>query len=763
LNGSIPSELGYHAVLVQLSLYTNSLEGSIPSELGNLKILQVLELYDNSLEGTIPSELGNLNNLQVLELYDNSLGGTIPVELGDLLAIETLVLFSNVLEGGIPSELGSLLRLQVLYLNTNSLEGSIPNIGNLTELEVLYLYDNMLSGPLDFSKLPANLSYMDLGGNQFTGSLSLEHNAFPLLAGLNLSANKLYGPIDAINSDSTKNLQSLDLSNNYFKGTLAGTVFMISSLETIILSQNCFSGSLPDAICGKSNLENIVMDLLTGNCDSSVHVFQGFVLSRYMTGTIPGCVWNSSTIRLLHLLGNGLVGSVSDLTASSQISILALGSNQLSGTIPTTFQFHNFTQLDLSINRFSGTLESDMVISETTTVFDLSVNRLSGDIPDSVLDANGNTVLNILDGNLFECLGSQTSHSSYQCGSDDLEYSLIAWVVGAALILMVLTAASFFGIDWGVYKVITPTFLFILKGPLCCMGISLFAIFIFIATKRDEAVVSTSTHSVQYWWTVSAVFVHDWLISVLMMLLLALLCSTCVLTMMVLAQSNRQSNGGTQKSTFVHDITFCRYVGAHLVNVIVVTTANAAYILTATGRITGLGLLAVQAALGMFKLLWSATVIPWMLSWIYLNGTQRMAHWIFMVLFVYVGSPFMSTFCESTSCFLFVLTSPGSTEFSFADPFPFYVPSAVCNNGTCTTTLVSTPETIQDSIASPWIYSFQCSSAVITVYAPVLFLSYLMSGLIVPFVCFLLSRDKAVSRSALLTFVSRFMTEIYNQ
>jgi hypothetical protein len=51
------------------------------------------------------------------------------------------------------------------------------------------------------------------------------------------------------------------------------------------------------------------------------------------------------------------------------------------------------------------------------------------------------------------------------------------------------------------------------------------------------------------------------------------------------------------------------------------------------------------------------------------------------------------------------------------------------------------------SIVPPWLYSYQCSSAVITNYAPVLEVSFTISGIILPiFTCWLLSHDDVINR-----------------
>ena len=116
LTGSIPSELGSLANLVQLQLWENQLTGTIPSQLGSLATLEVLALDDNQLTGAIPSGLGSLTNLQELHLTRNQLSGTIPPELGSLTGLTVLALGGNQLTGPIATSLGGLTNLEGVYL-----------------------------------------------------------------------------------------------------------------------------------------------------------------------------------------------------------------------------------------------------------------------------------------------------------------------------------------------------------------------------------------------------------------------------------------------------------------------------------------------------------------------------------------------------------------------------------------------------------------------------------------------------------------------
>jgi Leucine-rich repeat (LRR) protein len=738
LTCTIPSQLGKLEQLTQLFLYENLLTGTVPSQLGNLENLEELGVYSSYISGTIPSELGNLVKLVEWDTNSNSLEGPIPSQLGNLANVQILFLFENSLTGPIPSELGNLLNLIELSAYRNWLSGSIPSeLGNLKNLELLALFINTLDGviPPELGQVTTMQSLV-LSNNNLFGPFELNTFNSPALIELNVSSNSLSGTIAISgNNISLSKLLVLDMSNNRFSGTLADSFFELPSLQSIVLSQNCFSGTLPSTICMNENISNVILDLLTANCGGvNISPFQGFVLRRYMLGTIPLCVWNSSSIRTLHLIGNGLTGPVAELSAESQLSVLALGSNQLTGTIPVTFQRHSFLQLDLSVNRFSGTLDGDLFVNRTATVYDLSVNRLSGQIPNSLYGTFSANTINVLKGNLFGCRqdnvpASDISHASYSCGSLDLEYSLLAWFVGILIACLALALIYSLGKDLAdkyAWLIRSGPFTEILWGPSICLVVSLMGLAGFVVIKMVAGNLA-STHAVQYWWTSTAAFARNWLIGLFIFLLLAASSTTFTLTMMRLAREEVSWDTVCVPTLAV----VVRRVGVHFVNAVVVTSVNAVYILVAVGRINNVALLAVQATLGIFKLLWTAVAIPLLISRAITESTSQMSHWIFMTLFTFLGAPFASSFCESSSGFLNVLARPSSIRFTYTLPVIYY--GANCDlEEPCSFTYVWSSLTEQHSILPPWLYSYQCSSAVIMTYAPVLLLSYLVSGILFP-------------------------------
>lgn len=463
--GTIPSEIGNLSKLVALLLNVNSLEGSIPETfalLTQLKLLYLsrngltgsipgslytnctemvdIRLSSNSITGTIPPTVSTWSNMVVFDITTNHLTATIPEEITDLKYLVYLLLYENELTGSIPSQIGDLPLLAYLKVDTNRLTGSIPTgMIKLRSAVQITLYENSLTNtiPTVFQTM-SSLDNLQIQSNFLTGK--------PGLSFSNVASDNL--------------LQSLDISNNLFTGTIPYELFLIPNIATIAAVSNCFEGELTDEICNAPLLQVLAFDGLASAAPCQEKFGNlAYVSKKPVFGSIPSCIWGLTNLATLHLSGNGFRGELTGTDALesgvSSLKNLSLAYNRLSGTIPLSIQtWPHFNILDLGKNWLGGDiLEMDGLLSpynecteevNNCSTLSLDSNRLSGDLPSSFTDAYG---IDILSGNLFQCQQNNIpihddASKGYICGSITLNISMYLWMSFAVIVCCCLASVK---------------------------------------------------------------------------------------------------------------------------------------------------------------------------------------------------------------------------------------------------------------------------------------------------------------------------------
>ncbi|RWR75550.1 LRR receptor-like serine/threonine-protein kinase GSO1 [Cinnamomum micranthum f. kanehirae] len=365
-----------------------------------LRHLKLSNCSLNSKIGAIPKFLATQNNLEMVDLSSTKLRGSIPSWLfGNSSYREYVDLSHNLLSGGFPIP-SSPLAIRGIYLSYNNISGPLPpNISALFPYLVNFsMSNNAIEGnilPNHFGDM-ASLSLLDLSNNKLTGDVSFtQFIEYPSLKTLKLANNRLHGSPGIYIASS---LRVLDISENFFYGSIKAWIVSLPNLEVLIMHNNRLEGSIPNETCDMPNLR--ILDLSHNN----------------LSGLIPECFihidpWTESDMERKK---SSLDGVVVDLTTKgrtysfsraplSKMTSIDLSKNALNGVIPpqmgflqglhslnlsynylrdgipTTFQqLHELESLDLSHNQLNGSIPLELEKLDRLTVLSLSFNNFSG-------------------------------------------------------------------------------------------------------------------------------------------------------------------------------------------------------------------------------------------------------------------------------------------------------------------------------------------------------------------------------------------------
>jgi len=279
LAGYLPHQIFNIKSLIRLSLRYNSITQSLPYKDNTLDHpIRTLLLNNNLLTGTIPNSFFvGMDHLQTISLGSNLLHGTIE----DLaLPKQSLIYFNvkgNGFSGSIPVGIlfldeGS--KLEYIDIGSNQFTGTISSSwGAMKQLRVLTLYNNFFTGtlPKDILSLHTlSLSELSVGMNELTGvipTLNPSTSTSSKLGYLNLGTNQLGGSIQSDFGNVFSSLESLILWQNQLTGSIPSSIGNIQSLEMFQLPYNNIIGVMPEEIC---DLRDDNLDILSSDCKSLI-------------------------------------------------------------------------------------------------------------------------------------------------------------------------------------------------------------------------------------------------------------------------------------------------------------------------------------------------------------------------------------------------------------------------------------------------------------------------------------------------------------
>lgn len=436
-NMGLVGEVDFSAVakmysLSNFSLANNSLSGALSPELGSLSSLQFLDLSRNSFDGPLPGGLTAASALVYLNLSSNRFGGPLPPSgFDNLRKLEYLDLSDNAFSGRLDDILGQLQSVIYVDLSRNQLTGSIESISDTSaitsSLQHLNVSRNRLSGDLflkdpmplfdslevfdaSFNRLAGSipsfnfivsLQVLRIGNNQFSGSLpeALFKEGSMVLTELDLSCNRLTGPVKSIISTTLKNLNLssnkltgplpprigscavVDFSNNMLSGDLSAVQNWGNYVQAIDLSSNKLTGSLPNETSQFLRLISfrVSNNLLAGELPSVIGTYPEIntidLSLNQLSGPLPPSLFTSPRLTNLNLSGNNFAGRI---PFSKSATLMSSGAPSLPD------QFPSLVSLDLSNNSLNGALPQVIGIMTGLRLLNIARNNISGQIPKEI-------------------------------------------------------------------------------------------------------------------------------------------------------------------------------------------------------------------------------------------------------------------------------------------------------------------------------------------------------------------------------------------
>ncbi|KAG2642563.1 brassinosteroid LRR receptor kinase BRL1-like [Panicum virgatum] len=419
--------------LRRLDLHGNAFHGNLshaaapPSPCALVDV----DLSSNAFNGTLPAAfLAPCGALQSLNLSRNALaGGGFPFAP----SLRSLDLSRNGLAdaGLLNYSFAGCHGLRYLNLSANQFAGRLPpELAPCSELSVLDVSWNHMSGALPaglMATAPANLTYMSIAGNNFTGDVSaydfgwcasltvldwsyngLSSTELPpglatcrRLESLDMSGNKLLaGPIPTFLTG-LSSLRRLALAGNELSGQIPGELSQLcGGIVELDLSTNRLVGGLPASFAKCRSLE--VLDLggnqLSGSfVDSVVSTIASLRVLRLSFNNITGpnplpvLAAGCPLLEVIDLGSNELDGEIMEDLCSSLPSLrkLFLPNNYLNGTVPKSLgNCANLESIDLSFNLLEGNIPTEIMALPKLVDLVMWANGLSGEIPD-MLCSNG--------------------------------------------------------------------------------------------------------------------------------------------------------------------------------------------------------------------------------------------------------------------------------------------------------------------------------------------------------------------------------------
>lgn len=201
------------------------------------------------------------------------------------------------------------------------------------------------SSPVSASSTWFPVVEIDLFDRNYAGTLSPDITLLTSLTSLDLSLNDIEGDFSQIGWGKLKNLTILDVSSNFFTGSLGTSLFELTSLKRLTLGDNLqLAGTLASSISNLKNLEvwNMENTGIGGAIPSEIGLLQKMTIFNInfslFNGTIPSEIGNLQTLFSFTAQENRFVGSIpSEVGTMQSLVEFSCRANILSGSVEGIF------------------------------------------------------------------------------------------------------------------------------------------------------------------------------------------------------------------------------------------------------------------------------------------------------------------------------------------------------------------------------------------------------------------------------------------
>ncbi|KAH6784701.1 HAESA-like 2 [Perilla frutescens var. hirtella] len=286
--------------------------------------------------------------------------------------------------------------------------------------------------PADFCRI-STLRNLDLSDNSLGGNLSSSSiSPCSHLSSLNLSSNYFVGSLPGFPAEFL-NLTILDFSFNNFSGEIPESFVNLRRLQFLSLGSNLLNGSIPEFLSNLTELTQLVLAInpfrpspLPTSIGRLAKLEILMAPAANLEGEIPQSIGNLSSIKIFDVSQNNLVGKIpKTIGGMKNAEQIELFHNKLSGELPDSFSgLSSLLRFDASENSLTGKIPESLAALPLES-FNLNDNNLEGEIPQS-LALNPNLYQlklfnNNLSGSLPEFLGMNSSLEEIDVSGNKLE------------------------------------------------------------------------------------------------------------------------------------------------------------------------------------------------------------------------------------------------------------------------------------------------------------------------------------------------------